>query len=254
MKLMQNLEFLIEKTAEIEKLVVQQNKNELETVNLFYHTILVRTNSILNSVYILSNQIDKNKYAIHILLRPLILDYYYIHFLVQKYWVKNNSILDKNNIENLAYLCLTDGVKSSYQSVRKSLNYLSEEEKKEIENNFKNLFAFCIKDIDVSFDKLEFDIDLKNDESITASKIEKQLQSGDINGDRLKKLYDFLSKYDHNTIVGYLDYVSLPKNTKIIEESIFIIRKNFIYFLLLIWEETKISEVLVLYNNELKNE
>jgi hypothetical protein len=253
MTLKQDIEFLINKSAEIEKLVFRQNDNKLETVNLFYQNILVRTNRILNSVYDLSFDLAKNKYAIHILLRPLILDYYYVYFIVNKYWDNEKGVLDKNSVENLAYLCLTDGVESYYKSIKKNLSYLSKEEKKDIEANFKKIFAFCIKDINVNFNNIEFDIDKNNDESIVASKIEKQLKNGNNNGDELKNLYDFFSKYDHNTIVGLIDYIIMSKDTILIEESIFMIRKNFVFLLLLVWSENKLSEVLELYNSELKN-
>lgn len=245
-----DLLFLINTTASLEKIITSNHKNGIETSNIFLLNSILRINKILNSVYILNEDKHRNNYSIFILLRPIILDLLFFNYIRNYLFYKKDYYEQKELLEKISENCILDGVKKYHKSI---IEKCSETEIKEIEVNFKKFFFFSIKDINVPFKNYQFHESIK-DYDINASYMFNKIHN--INSQNKKMFddlyfaYQHLSKFDHNTIISFYDnaFQIENKNYSSIELCINLIFNGIYHLFGLIMLENNLPELIELYN------
>lgn len=239
---MDKIIYLIETTKRLEKLIINKTERSLANTNIFLINSIIRTNRILISVNSLIKKAKENKYAIYILLRPLVLDYMYFYFIIYSVLKDKDrkcikEFLDKNSFDNLL-----DGVQNYRDRVSDQISYKDKETRKEMIKNFKTIFFYAIKSDHSDFNQVLFHSMEKDSVEIKASTIFKKFKNKDSNILQLYDIYSFLSKYDHNTAVSLFD-MKFVDNDELINVTIELIHKNFINLLYLVDIENEIDEV-----------
>jgi hypothetical protein len=248
---MDKLNYLIESSRLLEKLVKDKTNGRLINTNVFLINSIVRTNRILISVKELIKSKSNHKYALYIVLRPLVLDYMYFHFLLYSELIDKDRIYGKEFLSKISYDISLDGVKDYRDKVATQLSILDEKTKKEIVSNFKTIFSYAIKSDHPDFKQVLFHSMEKDTLEIKASAIIKKFKNKDSNIFKLYDIYSFLSKYDHITLVSLFD-IMYNNNEDILNETINLIHKNFINLLFLVDIENEIDEVKDMIKDLLK--
>lgn len=247
-----DLLFLINTTSQVEKLLFEKNQNKLENANLFFHSILIRTNSILKSVLTLYSNSIENKIALYILLRPLTLDYLYLYYLIFVEMKDKDIETTKVILDNISNNCLKDGVKEYHNEFIRASKYFDKKERIEVERNFKKIFDFAIKSCTNNFSSIKF---FEKDYTVISSKsIDSKVKIKQEYYEQLLAHYNFFSKYDHNTGVGYFDSIATKGYTKTIDNCIGLLKKSFIHLLFLIDLYNNMPEVRAIYNEMMRKQ
>ncbi|CAM3887905.1 MAE-28990/MAE-18760-like HEPN domain-containing protein [Flavobacterium branchiophilum] len=240
MEIKKIIENLINNSLELEMSIRNKNGNILENSNLFLVNGLIRTNHILKSVNSLIDNFNENKYAIYILLRPLMLDYLLYFYLFQEIEKENNEVLKKEKLEKLCFDCLLDGIDKLYLDIKRRYVNI---ELNEALNGFLNRYHWFIDDkedlLNLSFKKPE--LILKN---ITASNLYSMINNKSKTIESLYFNYNLLSKYEHFTFVS-LDHLTSKdgNHESIINEVVYLVDDFYRYLELLIYNENKSKEI-----------
>lgn len=245
-----NIEFLIKSSVQIEKLLIEVDKNN-DISNIYFRNCLLRINNIMQSVNILNENAIQNKFSIYILLRPLTLDfmffYYIINFEIVKKSSKNDQLL---YIEKMAFNHLIDGVKEYHSILTRNISSLDKLDREIFEQNFKKIYKFAIKNIPNNFSSIIFHEKYKEIPNVSVSNIMSKIKDRNDYVNRLAGFYSLFSKYDHNTGVGFIDYISSKEHVKSIEDCIVYLRKGYMNLLFLIDLKNDIADVRKVYMTE----
>jgi hypothetical protein len=245
------IENLINKSFELEMSIRNKNGIVLENSNLFLVNGLIRTNHILKSVNSLIDNFDENKYAIYILLRPLMLDYLLYFYLFQEIQKENNEVLKKEKLEILCFDVSLDGIDKLYNNIKK--RYVNTDLNDALTNFVDKYHSFIEVKEDIynlSFKKPE--LILKN---ITASNMYRMINNKSKTIESLYFNYNLLSKYEHFTFISLDHLTSKDGNHEhIFNEVIHLVNDFFRYLVLLINIENKSKEIELYLTNIMKDE
>lgn len=244
-----DIEFLINTCAIVEKSLLTK---DLDTVNIYFHNSLIRINRIMSSIYTLNEDPIKNKYAIYILLRPLVLDCLYFNYLLNIELRGNENNKNLSLLDEVAFDCLTDGVKDYHKNVVKNIKNLDKIKQEEIERNFKKIFDFAIECIPNNFSSIQFYKINPEFANMSAKSIESKFKSENEYTEMMLGIYSLFSKYDHNTGVGYFDYLNAKDFIKPIENCIRLLRKGYMNLLYIIDLQNDLIDIRDIYMTELK--
>lgn len=242
---------LINNSLELEMSIRNKKGFDLENSDLFLVNGLIRTKHILKSVNSLIDNFNENKYAIYILLRPLMLDYLLYFYLFQEIEKENNEVLKKEKLQKLCFDCLLDGIDKLYFDIKRRYVNI---ELNEALNGFVNRYHWFIDDKqdlnNLSFKKRE--LILKN---ITASNLYSMINNKFKTIESLYFNYNLLSKYEHFTFFSLNHLTSKDGNHEsIINEVVYLVNDFFRYLVLLIYIENKSKEIELYLTNIMNDE